>query len=47
MPECYIDYLDSKNKFKQTRKDFKTYDEAKTWMFENFEKPNIDFIKYY
>jgi hypothetical protein len=45
--ECYIDYLDSKNKFRQTRKDFENYQTAYDWMIENFEKPNVDFIKYY
>jgi hypothetical protein len=44
---CYIEFLDSKNGFKQTKKDFKTFEKAKKWMLENFEKPNIDFIKYY
>jgi len=45
--ECYIDYLDSKNKFRETRKEFATFDEAKQWMIENFEKIDLDFIKYY
>jgi hypothetical protein len=45
--DCYIEFLDSKNGFKQTKKDFKTFEEAKKWMVENFEKTNIDFIQYY
>ncbi len=45
--ECYIDYLDSKNHFKQTRKDFKNYETALAWMKQNFEKWDLDMIKYY
>jgi len=45
--ECYIDYLDSKNKFKESRKDFKTYDEALKWMIATFDTVNSDFIFYY
>jgi len=45
--ECYIDYLDCKNKFRQTRKEFKNYESAYKWMCKTFDKPNIDFIKYY
>lgn len=45
--ECYIEYLDASNGFKVTRKEFKTYEEAKQWMFNNIEKPNIDMIKFY
>lgn len=45
--EFYIDYLDCKNKFKETRKEFKSYENAYSWMLKNFEKPNIDFIKCY
>ena len=45
--ECYIDYLDKDNKFKQTRNEFKTYEQAKKWLFANIEKPNIDCIKFY
>lgn len=44
--KCYIKYLDCKNNFKETRKEFKTYEEAKDWLFKNFEKPNIDMISY-
>lgn len=45
--KCFIDYLDSKNNFQETRKDFKTYEDARKWMFKNFENPNIDMINYY
>jgi len=44
--ECYIDFLDCKNKFRPTRKDFKTFEDAKKWMLENFEKTDLDFIKF-
>ena len=43
--KCYIEYLDCKNNFKKTRKEFSSYDEAKDWLFENIEKPDIDMIK--
>ena len=45
--ECYIEYLDPKNKFQKTTKDFETYEKAYQWMIENFEKPNVDMIRYY
>lgn len=45
--ECYIEYLDASNNFKKTTKDFKTYEDAHSWLFKNFEKPDIDFIHYY
>lgn len=45
--ECYIDYLDAKNKFTPTHKDFETYEQAKEWLFENIERPNLDTIKFY
>ena len=45
--ECYIEYLDCKNSFKQTKKEFETYNDAKTWMFENIENPNLDMIKFF
>ena len=45
--ECYIEYLDAKNKFQKTTKDFESYEAAYKWMVENFEKVDIDFIKYY
>ena len=45
--ECFIIYRDSKNNFKETKKDFKTYENAYNWMVQNFEKVNRDFIHYY
>ena len=42
----YIKYLDSKNNFIETRKDFDSYEEAEKWMSDNFEKYNLDMIKY-
>jgi hypothetical protein len=44
---CYIDYLDSKNNFKETRKDFKNYETAYGWMIKSIEKTNRDYIKFY
>jgi len=46
-PLCYIQYLNSKNNFKPTKKDFKSYEEAYKWMQKTFDTPNRDFIKYY
>jgi len=46
-PECYIEYLDSKNNFRKAKKDFSSYEEAKKWMVDNIEKMDIDMIKYY
>ena len=43
---CYIDYLDSKNKFRETIVHFKSYQEAQTWMAKNLSKPHADMIKY-
>jgi hypothetical protein len=44
--ECYIEYLDCKNKFRKTKKEFVNYEVAYNWMVKNIENPNIDFIKY-
>jgi hypothetical protein len=44
---CYIDYLDCKNKYVKTRKDFDSYESAWKWMIETFDTPNRDFINYY
>jgi len=44
--EVYIDYLDCKNNYKETRKYFKSYNDAMTFMVETFDKVNSDFIKY-
>ena len=46
-PLCYIDYRDSKNNFKVSRKNFTSYDKAYKWMVKTFDTPNRDFIKYY
>lgn len=45
--ECYIKYLDSKNNFRETTKDFKTYEDAYAWMVKTFDTVNRDFINYY
>lgn len=45
--ECYIKYLDSKNNFNETKKDFKNYDDAVKFMTETFDTVNSDFIIWY
>ena len=45
--ECYVDYLNKDNNFRQTRKDFVSYEAAVEWIKENFDRFNPDFIKYY
>jgi hypothetical protein len=45
--KCYIDFYDSTNGFKKTRKDFETFEDAWEWMLETFDTPNKDFINYY
>lgn len=45
--KCYIDYYDSKNNFKQTRKNFDSYELALQFMIETFDTVNTDFIYYY
>ena len=45
--ECYIDFLDAKNNFMNTQIEFKTFEEAKKWLIENIENPNLDMIKYF
>ncbi|MEO9849216.1 MAG: hypothetical protein ABJF65_00195 [Reichenbachiella sp.] len=45
--ECYVEFLDSTNNFKKTSKDFIDFDEAMTWMRDNFEKIDPDMVKYY
>ena len=42
----YIEYLDCKNKFRKTRKEFKTYQEALQFMIDTFDTVNSDFIKF-
>ena len=43
----YVKYLDSKNNFREAKKDFKSYDEAWEWIQKTFDKPSKDFIHYY
>ena len=45
--ECYIKYFDSKNKFKETKKDFKTYEDAIKFMVDTFDTVNSDLINWY
>lgn len=45
--KCYIEYLDCKNNFKKTKKDFETYEDAIAFMVETFDKVDSDFIYYY
>jgi len=45
--KCYIDFFDSKNSFKETRKDFKNDKGAVRFMIETFDTINSDFINYY
>lgn len=42
----YIDYRDCKNNYKETRKFFKSYDDAMAFMIETFDKVDSDFINY-
>jgi hypothetical protein len=43
----YVEFLDCKNKYIQTRKDFETYENAWKWVCKTFDNPSKDFIKYY
>lgn len=45
--KVYVKYLDCKNGFKESKKDFKTYNEAWNWIVETFDNPSKDFIYYY
>lgn len=45
--KCYINYLNKDNKFKETRKDFENYEQAKKWANDNLEKFHPDMINYY
>jgi hypothetical protein len=45
--KCYIDFFDSKNSFKETRKDFDNDKDAMQFMIETFDAINSDFINYY
>jgi hypothetical protein len=42
----YIDYNDSKNNYKETRKFFKSYEDAIKFMTKTFDTVNSDFINY-
>jgi len=44
--KCYIEYLDSKNKFKQTKKKFSNYKQAENWGKKNLENYHPDMIKF-
>ena len=35
--ECYVRFLDSKNNFKETTKDFETYEKAWEWIKKTFD----------
>jgi len=43
----YVDFLDYKNDYKKTRKNFETYEKAWKWVVKTFDSPNKDFIQYY
>lgn len=45
--KCYIIFLDSRNNFKKTRKDFASYDDALNFLKSTFEKYSVDMICYY
>ncbi len=45
--ECYVMYLDASNNFRETKKNFRTYEDAVVWVVQNFENPSMDFIRYY
>ena len=43
----YVDFLDCKNNYTQTRKNFETYENAWKWVCKTFDNPSKDFINYY
>jgi hypothetical protein len=45
--DVFVDFLDCKNKYIQTRKDFETYEKAWEWVCKTFDNPSKDFINYY
>lgn len=45
--ECYVEYIDSKNGYKESKKDFKTYALAWAWVRKTFDTPSTEFIYYY
>jgi|GEM_PF-1040919 hypothetical protein len=46
-PVCYVEYLDPKNNFKPSKKDFSSFEEAWKWILETFDTPSKDFIGWY
>ena len=44
--EVYIDYRDCKNNYKETRRFFKSHDDAVDFMVKTFDTVNSDFINY-
>jgi|AntRauTorcE11897_2_1112592.scaffolds.fasta_scaffold25408_4 hypothetical protein len=46
-PEVYIDFMDCKNGYKKTRKDFNSYSDAKKFIIETFDRIDLDLISYY
>ena len=44
---CYVKFMDCKNSFKETKKDFETFDLAWEFIKKTFDKPSKDFIYYY
>ena len=47
VPECYVKFMDAKNGFKESTKDFYSYAEAWEWMLKTFDRPDRDFIHFY
>ena len=43
----YVKYMDCKNGFRETTKDFDTYELAWEWIKDTFDTPSKDFIYYY
>ena len=41
----YIEFLDSKNRFQKTKKEFKNYDAALEWGAKNISNFNVDMIR--
>ena len=45
--KCYVKFLDCKNNFKETSKDFETPELAWEWILKTFDKTSKDYIHYY
>jgi len=43
----YIKYLDCKNNFVESKKEFETFEEAWRWMVDTFDTPDRDLIHIY